>query len=297
MALNVIRQQGLNVDNFSDVRAFRYGFGGYDGYVIGKGSEFAYNSGTPSIGTGEAVIQGWQVWMDSSFDLSTILINQGTATIFYTVYMEVAVGSSSVTASIKSSYSTTAYPTITSDDIGGNTIGTIRIILYHLTSVSGAVVLHTKVISSVPYISAKVNDLQAQISNNSDNIDILNEYSEGTIISEDPSITFSAAHNYKIGRIAILNITFTSSESINIKQFNDLGVFRVNLPWEPKEGVNLFIPGLAGLNGTIGTKMYPCIFGLFKPQDNWLIDVYFSRETTDTYVNTFQFFIVYPTED
>ena len=295
MALNVIRQQGLNVDNFSDVRAFRYGFGGYDGYVIGKGSEFAYNSGTPSIGTGEAVIQGWQVWMDSSFDLSTILINQGTATIFYTVYMEVAVGSSSVTASIKSSYSTTAYPTITSDDIGGNTIGTIRIILYHLTSVSGAINQYFRIISPVPYISAKVNDLQAQISNNSDNIDVLNEYSEGTATINNSLFTLSDQKSYKIGRIARLSMTITSSESISVKDYNDSGAFVINLPWKPTKDISF--PGYMGLNGVIGKKMYPCIFVIFPYQDKNMINVYLSRETTDIYVNTFMLDVTYPTAD
>jgi len=165
MSVKVIRQpsETPNITNQDDIRMFRYATGGYDGYIPNMLSEFNFDLSSKKIGSGELVCQGWQVQSDSDFDLTSYILNYGAVYIYYTAYAEIVVSSTTETATIKVLSSTSNYPSVSTDDIGGTTTGTMRIALARFISYNGALTSGARTIGSINYQVSKNSNLQQQI--------------------------------------------------------------------------------------------------------------------------------------
>ena len=153
MGLRLIRENSNtpNVTNMDDVRMVRYAYGGYNGFVKGKGRELACeaNGNTLTVNSGVMVIHGWEVEVDSNGWNMQVSLNDAT-TRYYTIYCEVNL-TLNAQASIKSVMDTARYVKISEgDDLTQNTNGIARIELCRFTARSGIITAVTKTIQEVP---------------------------------------------------------------------------------------------------------------------------------------------------
>lgn len=163
MGIRLIRENSNtpNVTNTDDVRMVRYAYGGYNGFVKGRGRELEceVNGNTVTINSGIIVLQGWEVEVDSNG--WSMQVSQSDMTKrYYTVYCEVNL-TSGAQSSIKSVVNTVNYPTVSAgDDLTKNTNGIARIELYRFTSQSGIITNVQRKIEEIPYsvnVMAEVN--------------------------------------------------------------------------------------------------------------------------------------------
>lgn len=154
MGVRLIRENSdtPNVTNKDDARMVRYAYGGQNGYVQKYGRELDYipSGNIFTIGSGMAVLQGWEVVIDSNgwqLELSTSDVTKR----YYLVYLEVnlTLGGS---AEIKSKTDELDYPTIEEgDDLTENLNGIARLELYRFTATRGVVADVEKRVSAILY--------------------------------------------------------------------------------------------------------------------------------------------------
>ena len=114
MAIRFIRQPSdtPNVTNSDDARMVRYAYGGYDGFVLNRGSELSHtiNGNIFKINSGVVVLQGYESELDSNgWELDV-----GSTSRYYSVYYEVNLATQ--TTAIKSVYNLSSYPDIPASD-------------------------------------------------------------------------------------------------------------------------------------------------------------------------------------
>ena len=169
MGVRLIRENSdtPNVTNKDDARMVRYAYGGQNGYAQKYGRELDYipNGNIFTIGSGMAVLQGWEVVVDSNgwqLELSTSDVTKR----YYLVYLEVnlTLGGS---AEIKSKTDELDYPTIEEgDDLTENLNGIAYLELYRFTATRGVVadvekrvpvILYTKETGARPRVTQIIN--------------------------------------------------------------------------------------------------------------------------------------------
>lgn len=166
MGLRLIRESSdtPSVTNADDARMARYAYGGYNGYVQGKGSELSCvpNGKTLTVNSGVIVLQGWEVEIDSNGWSMQVSENNATP-LYYTVYCEVNL-SLEASASIKSSYDDKKYLQIPSgDDLTAIPNGIARIEICHFKAQSGKISDVEKVINPIKYEFERIQDLTNSI--------------------------------------------------------------------------------------------------------------------------------------
>ncbi|MGN1200851.1 MAG: hypothetical protein ACI4R8_01115 [Candidatus Caccovivens sp.] len=141
--INLIRKSSdtPNIQNYDDIRAFKYAGCGQNGvvkdYLNACGYEISGQNFT--IKSGEIILDGWQVGIDTSGWTGTI--NNLSGTVYYTVYLEIDTSiTGSETAKIIMTYDTVTYPQI---DIGQNlsttNMGIGRLVLYHFQAIDNVI--------------------------------------------------------------------------------------------------------------------------------------------------------------
>lgn len=142
MGVRLIRENSdtPNVINKDDARMVRYAYGGQNGYVqkYGRELDHSVSGNTFTVGSGIAVLQGWEVVVDSAGWQIALSAADATKR-YYSIYLEVnlALGG---TAEIKSTYESQGYPTISEgDDLTENQNGIARLELYRFTATQGAI--------------------------------------------------------------------------------------------------------------------------------------------------------------
>ena len=166
MSVRLVRENSdtPNVTNKDDARMVRYAYGGQNGYVQKYGRELDYipNGNIFTIGSGMAVLQGWEVVIDSNgwqLELSTSDVTKR----YYLVYLEVnlTLGGS---AEIKSKTDELDYPTIEEgDDLTENLNGIAYLELYRFTATRGVVTDVEKIVQAIPYGADEVSGLNGKI--------------------------------------------------------------------------------------------------------------------------------------
>jgi hypothetical protein len=164
MGLRFIREpsETPNVTNADDARMIRYAYGGNDGCVKGKGSELSYtvNGTTFTLNSGIVSLQGYEVEVDSNG--LTITIDNVSTKRYFSVWYEVNLALQ--TATIKSAYSTSGYPTVpVGDDLNAVSTGTARLLLYRFTATNGVMADVVKHVTVIKYAKELVTDLQTKI--------------------------------------------------------------------------------------------------------------------------------------
>ena len=162
MGLRLIRGNSdtPNVTNADDARMVRYAYGGYNGFVQGKGRELDCegNGATLTINSGIIVLQGWEVEIDSN-GWSMQVSGADATPRYFTVYCEVDL-SIEATVSIKSVSDTVNYPEVKEgDNLTKITNGVARLVLCHFTAQSGVISNVEKVISPIKYEFERIQDL------------------------------------------------------------------------------------------------------------------------------------------
>ena len=166
MAIRFIRQpsETPNVTNADDARMVRYAYGGYDGYVAGKGSELSYSADGNifRVNSGVINLQGWETEIDSNGWEMTVDNVAGSR--YYAVYYEVNL--STQTTAIKSSYDTAGIPNIAAgDDLTAVSAGTGRMVLYTFRAQNGAISDVQKVVRAIPYNRDEIAAIRSWIEN------------------------------------------------------------------------------------------------------------------------------------
>lgn len=166
MSVRLVRENSdtPNVTNKDDARMVRYAYGGQNGYVQKYGRELDYipNGNIFTIGSGMAVLQGWEVVIDSNgwqLELSTSDVTKR----YYLVYLEVnlTLGGS---AEIKSKTDELDYPTIEEgDDLTENLNGIAHLELYRFTATRGVIGNVEKIVQAIPYGADEVSGLNGKI--------------------------------------------------------------------------------------------------------------------------------------
>lgn len=141
--INLIRKSSdtPNIQNYDDIRAFKYASCGQNGvvknYLNSCGYEISGQSFT--IKSGEIILDGWQVGIDTSGWTGTI--NNLSGTVYYTVYLEVDTSiTGSETAKIAMTYDTVTYPVIDAgQNLSTTNMGIGRIALYHFQAVDNVI--------------------------------------------------------------------------------------------------------------------------------------------------------------
>lgn len=201
MGLRLIRENSNtpNVTNTDDVRMVRYAYGGYNGFVKGKGRELACeaNGNTLIVNSGVIVIQGWEVEVDSNGWSMQVSLNDATKR-FYTVYCEINL-SMGETAAIKSISDTVSYPTVAAgDDLTKNTNGIARITLCKFIAQRGLISECIKTIQEIPYLCSQLEIMNQRLKEQGfreasvDNGEIVlkNDWADATIADGVPNVTF-----------------------------------------------------------------------------------------------------------
>lgn len=166
MGLRLIRANSdtPNVSNADDARMVRYAYGGYSGFVQGKGSELECvpNGKTLTVNSGVIVLQGWEVEIDSN-GWSMQVSENNTEPLYFTVYCEVNL-SLGTAASIKSTYDNSDYPTIEhGDDLTAIPNGIARIEICHFKAQSGKISNLEKIISAIPYVKTVLETFEQRL--------------------------------------------------------------------------------------------------------------------------------------
>lgn len=143
MSITLVRKESdtPNINNTDDVRGFKYGGLGVNGVVKGYLNECQATASSNSlqIGSGEIILDGWQVDLDASG--VTITASNISGLQYYTVYLEVDLSiSDNKTASIKATMDSYSYPTINrGDDISVVDTGIGRLPLYTFEANGGTI--------------------------------------------------------------------------------------------------------------------------------------------------------------
>lgn len=143
MSVTLVRKESdtPNITNADDIRGFRYGGLGVNGVVKGYLNECQATVSTNSlqIGSGEIILDGWQVDLDASG--ATIIASNISGLQYYTVYLEVDLSiSDNKTATIKATMDSYSYPTIDKgDDISVVDTGIGRLPLYTFDANGGTI--------------------------------------------------------------------------------------------------------------------------------------------------------------
>lgn len=201
MGLRLIRENSNtpNVTNMDDVRMVRYAYGGYNGFVKGKGRELACeaNGNTLTINSGVIVIHGWEVEIDSNGWSMQVSVSDAT-TRYFTIYCEVNL-SMGGTASIKSISDTANYPTVSAgDDLTKNTNGIARITLCQFIAQRGLISECVKTIQEIPYLCSQLEIMNQRLKEQGfreasvDNGEIVlkNDWADATIAEGFPNGMF-----------------------------------------------------------------------------------------------------------
>ena len=152
MAIKMVREpsETPNIKNIDDIIPMRYAYGNQNGYVIGKGSELSNTivDNNFTINSGRIVLQGVECDIDASGVVITIdAISQLR---YYAVYLQVNLSTN--TAIIKTSYDTTAYPTVDSgDDLTQNSSGIANLMLYTFIAQNGTISEVNKKVLPIKY--------------------------------------------------------------------------------------------------------------------------------------------------
>ena len=153
MAIKMVRQpsETPNINNIDDFIPFRYAYGNQDGYVIGKGTEFAKEiiGNTFRIKSGRAVIQGVEIEIDANgYD---VIIDPIQEKRYYLIYFEVDLYTMSV--SIKTMYDNSGYPADLgqNDDLTENSSGIAKLLIYAIETYNGVVETSHKQIKAIDY--------------------------------------------------------------------------------------------------------------------------------------------------
>ena len=221
MAVRLLRESSdtPNIANKDDVRMARYAYGGTDGIVKNYGSELSYDSTNKSfsIGSGMLVVQGWEVMVDGlgwSIDFSAM----PTGLFYYSIYVEVNAEVESAT--IKSLYDTSSYPSVDpGDDLTQRPSGTARLLIYSV-QVSNQNVISVRrdapvLEHLVPYVkeaitgvSEKVKNLESRLSSGS----LVPKYSDKLHFSD------SVTHRFTLnsGVTSFSGVTFKGAYFVSL---------------------------------------------------------------------------------
>ena len=204
MGVRLIRENSdtPNVTNKDDARMVRYAYGGQNGYVQKYGRELDYipSGNIFTIGSGMAVLQGWEVVIGSNgwqLELSTSDVTKR----YYLVYLEVnlTLGGS---AEIKSKTDELDYPTIEEgDDLTENLNGIAYLELYRFTATRGVVADVEKRVSALGYMADALIAIDKRLNNLGFRIGTITVSSDFTA---DSSYTIKRQGNYVIGRCLLI---------------------------------------------------------------------------------------------
>lgn len=157
MGIEIVRtpSETPNITNVDDIIPMRYAYGNQDGYVIGRGTELAgtYESGTFTVGSGRAVIQGVEVKIDANGESTSL--NTATETRYYHIYLQVNLNSNTV--GLVNYYSTSSYDDIykpQSADLLDN--GTAYLLLHSIKLNGSTEAEKTKLVQPIYYYSRKL---------------------------------------------------------------------------------------------------------------------------------------------
>lgn len=146
MAIKMVRapSETPNIQNTDDIAFIRYAYGNQNGYVKSKGNEISaeFNSSTRTfkIKSGRIVLQGVECDIDG--DGVSFVFDQVNEDRYYVIYCEVNLGLN--TATLKSTYGTSTYPTISDGaDLTHNTTGTANLVIYKVHTYNGLIQEHT----------------------------------------------------------------------------------------------------------------------------------------------------------
>lgn len=200
MSVRLVRENSdtPNVTNKDDARMVRYAYGGQNGYVQKYGRELDYipNGNIFTIGSGMAVLQGWEVVVDSNgwqLELSTSDVTKR----YYLVYLEVnlTLGGS---AEIKSKTDQFDYPTVNEgDDLTENLNGIAYLELYRFTATKGEIADVEKRVSALGYMADALSVIDERLNNLGFRIGTITVSSD---FAADSSYTIKRQGNYVIGR-------------------------------------------------------------------------------------------------
>ena len=166
MAIRFIRQPSdtPNVTNSDDARMVRYAYGGYDGFVLNRGSELSHtiNGNIFKINSGVVVLQGYESELDSNgWELDV-----GSTSRYYSVYYEVNLATQ--TTAIKSVYNLSSYPDIpASDDLTQSANGIAYLLLYQFRVVNNGITDVVKKVKGIPYYREDIEALENGIKDGS----------------------------------------------------------------------------------------------------------------------------------
>lgn len=204
MSVRLVRENSdtPNVTNKDDARMVRYAYGGQNGYVQKYGRELDYipSGNIFTIGSGMAVLQGWEVVIGSNgwqLELSTSDVTKR----YYLVYLEVnlTLGGS---AEIKSKTDELDYPTIEEgDDLTENLNGIAYLELYRFTATRGVVADVEKRVSALGYMADALIAIDKRLNNLGFRIGTITVSSDFTA---DSSYTIKRQGNYVIGRCLLI---------------------------------------------------------------------------------------------
>lgn len=206
MAIKMVREpsETPNINNIDDIVPMRYAYGNQNGYVIGKGNEISntVNGLNFTVNSGRLVLQGVECDIDAVG--VTITIDNIATTRYYVVYLQVNLGTNTV--SILSTYDTATYPTIDAgDDLTENTTGVARLPLYRFTATSGIISDVNKVVESVKYAkditvenSKKINNIELKLDDNNkltfgDNIVIPQQINIKTLLPNNQAVNIGSS--------------------------------------------------------------------------------------------------------
>jgi len=161
MALRFIRKPSdtPNVNNADDARMIRYAYGGYDGYVKGKGAELSHSiAGTTfRINSGVVSLQGYESEVDANGWTMTVISGSPTKH-HYAVYYEVNLATQAT--KIDSTVSTSSPPDIPSSvDLTSNSTGAARLLLYRFTVTNSVIAEVDKIVAAMKYVRTLLSDI------------------------------------------------------------------------------------------------------------------------------------------
>lgn len=153
MAITMVREpsETPNINNVDDFAGLRYAYYGKNGCVKDFGNECSSttNGNIFHINSGRLVLQGVECDIDANG--VDITIDTVSATRYYVVYLQVNLNNDQV--SILSTYSTSAYPTVSAgDDLTANNVGTARLPLYKFEATNGSIANVVKMVTTIPYL-------------------------------------------------------------------------------------------------------------------------------------------------
>ena len=159
MGTRFIRQpsEAPNINNADDARMIRYAYGGYDGYIKGKGAELSHTvvGSTFRLNSGVVSLHGYETEIDANG--WAVTVTNISTKYYYAVYYEVNLATQDT--DIKSTYNTADYPNIQAgDDLTTNSTGTARLLLYTFTAQNGVIANVSKKVEVIKYAKEALED-------------------------------------------------------------------------------------------------------------------------------------------